>query len=418
MGLVDTLMIGRLGHVELAAVGVATLLFSTVSMALKSVDVAAQSFAARRVGEGRDAEVGSVLATALLTVLAAGAVCGALGLLTAKAQMGLVSRDPLVRAMGADYLAWRYLGLLPLLVFFIVRGVFDGIAWTRIGMVVGIGMNLVNVLLNWVLIFGRLGAPPLGVAGAALASSLSGVLAAAAMVGIALRPSIRKRYRLLARHNLRQALLAPFLRLAWPPAVQTLCGLTAILLFFWVLGRISTVAVATGNVVLRIAALSFMPGVGVGLAVQTLVGQALGRRDRRGAVRVGWGGVGVGVLFMGAFGLLFLVAPGFLLRLFAESPQLVAEGRPILRLMGLVQVIDAVGLALAGALRGAGATRAVMLFDLMTGLCLLPPLAYLFGIVLDGGLVGAWIALLAWFSLYAVGMTVWFLRGDWQRIEV
>ncbi len=418
MGLVDTLMVGRLGHVPLAAVGVATLLFSAVATSLKSVDVAAQTFAARRVGEGRLPEVGRILETALGTVLAAGLVAGAAGLLWPEFLMGLVSRDPEVRRLGADYLTWRFLGLLPLLVFFVVRGVFDGIGSTRVGMVVGIGMNLVNVGLNWVLIFGRLGLPAMGSSGAALASSLSGLLAAATIVAIALRPRIRRRYRLLGRRNLDRKLLRPFLAVAWPPALQSLGVISALLLFFFVLGQISTLAVATGNVVLRIAALSLMPGFGVGVAVQTLVGQSLGRRDRRGAVRAGWGGVAVSVVFMGAFGLLFLGVPGFLLRLFADSPELVAAGVPILRLMGLVQVVDAVGLTLAGALRGAGATRTVMIVDIVTGFCLLPPCAYLFGVAMGGGLLGAWIALLLWFSLYAVGMTLWFVKGDWQRVRV
>jgi len=83
-----------------------------------------------------------------------------------------------------------------------------------------------------------------------------------------------------------------------------------------------------------------------------------------------------------------------------------------------VQVIDAVGLTLAGALRGAGATRAVMLADILTGFGLLPPLAYLFGVVLDGGLLGAWYGLLIWFTLYAAGLTVMFLRGSWEKVRI
>lgn len=418
MGLVDTLMVGQLGHVPLAAVGVATLLFSGVAMTIKAVDVAVQTFTAQRVGAGRDREVGSVLATALTVVLGAGLVVMLAGLRWPETLMGLVSRDPEVVRLGTGYLIRRFAGLLPFLVFFMFRGVFDGIGWTRLGMLVGVAMNLVNVLLNWLLIFGGLGLPALGVDGAALASTFSSVLAAAAMLALALRPSVRLRFRLLYRRNLDPRLLRPFLAIAWPPAVQSLAVIVAMLVFFSILGLISTLAVAAGNVVMRIAALSFMPGFGVGAAVQTLVGQALGRRDLRGAVRVGWGGVGLSVLFMGSFGLLFLLVPGFLMRLFSAGDDLVAAGTPVLRLMGLVQVVDAVGVTLAGALRGAGATRVVMLMDVLTGLCLLPPLAYLFGVVLGGGLTGAFVALLLWFSLYALSMTYWFLRGDWKRLRI
>jgi putative MATE family efflux protein len=418
MGLVDTLMVGRLGHTPLAAVGVATLLFSAVAMTIKAVDTAAQTFTAQRVGAAREGEVGSVLATALTTVMVVGALFMVAGLAWPEVLMGLVSQDPEVRRLGAEYLFWRYLGILPFLVFFMFRAVFDGIGWTRIGMAVGIGMNLANVFLNWVLIFGKFGIAAMGVAGAALASSLSSVLAALVIVAIALRPSIRHRYRLLKRRNLDPHLLGPFLRIAWPPAVQSLAIIVAFLVFFAVLGLISTVAVAAGNVVMRIAALSFMPGFGVAVAVQTLVGQSLGKRDWKGAVRVGWGGVGLAMVFMGIFGLLFLIIPETLMRAFTNSEDLVAAGTPVLRLMGLIQLIDAVGITLAGALRGAGATRAVMLVDLFAGFFVLPICSYLFGVVLQGGLMGAFVAVLLWFSLYAAGMTFWFLRGDWRTIEI
>jgi MATE family multidrug resistance protein len=418
MGFVDMVMVGRLGTRELAAVGVATLLFSAVAMTVKAIDVAVQTFTAQRVGEGRDGEVGGVLATALSTVIAVGAVATAAGMLWPEPLMHPVSGDPAVRSLGAEYLRFRYAGLLPFLTFFMFRGVFDGIGRTWIGMLVGVGMNLLNVLLNAVLIFGLWGAPAMGVAGAALASTLSSVVAAAVMVAVGLRADVRRRFRLLARGNLQPRLVRPFLRVAWPPAAQSLGAVLGFLLFFAILGRISTLAVAAGNAVMRITSISFMPGFGVAVAVQTLVGQSLGRGDLRGAVRAAWGGVGLSVLYMGVFGVVFLLIPGAILRLTFADLDLVRAATPVLRLMGFVQLVDAVGITLAGALRGAGATRTVMLVDIACGFCLMPPLAWLFGVVLAGGLVGAFAAVLTWFSLYAVGMTYWFLRGDWKALRV
>ncbi len=418
MGLVDTLMVGRLGTTPLAAVGVATLIFSALATPIKSVDVAVQTYTARRVGQGRDADVGRVLATASALAMGLGLLVTAAAMLHAGALMGLANGDASVVREGVAYLGLRLPGLLPFLAWCLLRAVFDGIGRTHLGMVVGVGMNLANVLLNWVLIFGKLGAPAMGVAGAGLASALSGLLAALAFLAVALTPAIRRRFRLIGRGNLDRELLGPFVRLAWPPAVQALGGLLAVLVFFGILGRISTVAVAAGNVVFRIAALSFMPGFGMGVAVQTVVGQCLGRRDLRGAVRGSWAGVALSLVFMGIFGLVFLLWPAPLMRLFTTSDELVRAGTPILRMMGLVQVFDAVGLTLAGALRGAGATREVMIVDVVAGWGLFLPSAWLFGVQLDGGLVGAWVGVLIWFFVYAVGMTAWFLRGDWQRIRI
>ena len=415
MGLVDTLMVGHLGSAELAAVGVATLLFSALATTLKSVDTAVQTEVAQRVGSGRDAEVGGVTGTAVALSVVLGGVVTLAVLARPAALMALVARSPDVLDFGVEYLRWRVPGMVPFMLFFVLRATFDGIGWTRVGMAVGIGMNAVNVLLNGMLIFGWFGAPAMGVAGAALASTASSLLAVLALLGVALAPAARVRFRLAGPGLWRPRLLPVLVRLGWPQAVQSLGALLALLVFFRILGQISTVAVAAGNIVLRIAALSFMPGFGVGVAVQTLVGQSLGRGDPRGAARAGWGGVVLAMLFMGAFGVLFLLAPGWLLRLFTVDPRLVAAGTPILRLMGLVQIFDAVGLTLAGALRGAGQTRQVMLVDVVAAWLLFLPSAWLFGVKLGLGLTGAWVGVLVWFFLYAVGMTGWFLRGDWRR---
>ena len=95
--------------------------------------------------------------------------------------------------------------------------------------------------------------------------------------------------------------------------------------------------------------------------------------------------------------------------------ELIRAGTPILRMMGLVQIFDAVGLTLAGALKGAGATRAVMLTDVTTAWLLFLPSAWFFGIHLELGLSGAWIGVLLWFFVYAVGIAWWYVRGDWWR---
>ena len=414
MGLVDTIMVGRLGGAPLAAVGLATLLFAALATTLKAVDVACQTFTARRVGEGREGQVGSVLATALTVSLLLGAAATWLGLARPGLLMSLVTRAPAVEGLGAQYLWWRCLGLVPLLVFYQFKAMGDGIGWTRVGMLANVGMNVVNVPLNWLLIFGHAGLPAMGVAGSALASTISTALASLALVAVYLRRGPRRRFRLLAVGNFHRDLLRPFLGMAWPAAVQSLGIVLAMTVFYAILGRISTATLAVGSVLLRLASVSFMPGMGVGAAVQTMVGQALGAGDPAGARRAAWTGVGFALLIMGACGAVFVLWPEQLLRVFTDDRALVREGVHAVQVIGLAQAFDAVGLALAGALRGAGRTRAVMIVDLVAGFTLMPALAWLFGIVWHGGLLGAVWGLVAWFTLYAVGMLVLFLGPRWH----
>ncbi len=418
MGLADTLMVGRLGTAAVAAVGVATLLFAVLANALKAIETGVQALIARRVGEGRDGEVGQILGSAMVVVFGAGAVVCVQGLLWPEFWVSLVLDDPTVRQLGAGYLFWRYAFLLPFLLYFHVRACFDGIGWTRIGMLTGIGMNVANVVLNWVLIFGNLGAPALGVRGAAIASGISSVLATLAIGSVALQRPIRRRFRFFARGIVSREQIRRLLRVGWPPMLQAAGLVAGLVAFYVILGRLGTVAVAAGNVVMRIASVSIMPAIGIGVAVQTLVGQSLGARDERGAVRAGWGGVALAASFMALLGVVFLLWPDPLLGAFVKDPALIAAGRPILFLTAAIQTIAAVGLVLGAAQRGAGATRTVMLVDLFTAAAVLLPAAWLGAIWLGGGLFGAWLAFLAWLLVHAAVMAWLFHRGAWLRVRI
>jgi len=413
MGLVDTLMVSRLGTAAIAAVGLATLLFSALATSLKSLDVAVQTYTARRDGEGQPAAVGAVLGTALVLVLLAGAPATWLGLRFPHVGLSLITADADVVDLGADYYALRAVGLLPLLAYHQMRGCADGLGLTRLGMVTGVGMNLLNVALNWVLIFGKLGAPALGVAGAALASTLAATVAALALAALLLRPRLRRPHRLFGRGAVQRRLLGPLLRVGWPPALQALGLVGGLVLFYGILGHIGTVAVAAGNIVMRVGALTVMPAMGIAVAVQTLVSRSLGAGDRRGAWRSGLGGLGLAAGFMALLGGVMFALPGAILDLFAVEPAVKTAGRQILKLTALGQVLAAVGLVFAGALRGAGAVRRVLLVDAATGAVLMLPLAWLLGVVLGGGLPGAWWALVVWFAVHAAVMARLYAAGDW-----
>jgi Na+-driven multidrug efflux pump len=208
------------------------------------------------------------------------------------------------------------------------------------------------------------------------------------------------------------------LRVGWPPALQALGLIGGIVVFYGILGHISTVAVAAGNIVMRMASLAVMPAIGVGVAVQTLVSRCLGANDARGAWRTGLAGVVLAAALMAALGLPFLLAPELLLGAFAPEAPVLAAGSAILRITALGQVLAAAGLTFAGVLRGAGDTARVLAVDAATGAGFMLPAAWLLGVILGGGLLGAWWALLAWCALHAVVMTRLFVGRRWLRFRL
>ena len=418
MGLVDLAMVGRLGPEYLAGVGLATTFFSTIVRTTQSLGAATQSIAARRVGEDRELGIGALVRVALTLGLLAGLLLTLLLVAIARPGMGALAHEPRIVQVGARYIVWRAPEALFLLLLFVFRGFFEGIGKTVIPMLVGFVALGTNAFLNWAFIFGKLGAPRMEEAGAGLASAIATLVGAALLGALAAAKGVKARYDLRLGLSLDTAILRPLWKVAWPGALRTFLVFASFTLFLAIIERLGVAQLAASNGVVLIASFSFMPAVGVGTAVATLVGQALGRRDVAGARRVGWHGVGVSVAFMGCMGALFLSAPRLCLRLFTDDAHILDTGAPVLRLMGLVQVFDAVGLTLAGAITGAGHTRMVMLADVGTAYLVFLPLAFVLGLHSSMGLMGAWLAALIWFFSFAVLMVIGWTRGGWARVQL
>lgn len=418
MGLIDLAMVGRLGPEYLAGVGLAATFFSTIVRTTQSLGAATQSIAARRVGEDREAAIGGLVRVALTLGLLVGVVLTALLVGIASPGMGLLAHEPRIVQLGARYVIWRAPEALFLLLLFVFRGFFEGIGKTVIPMLVGIVTLAANAFLNWVLIFGKLGAPRMEEAGAGLASALATLVGASALAALAGARGVRMRYGLQFGLSLQASVLRPLWKVTWPGALRTFLVFLSFTVFLAIIERLGVAELAASNGVVLIASFSFMPAVGVGTAVATLVGQALGRRDVAGARRAGWHGVLVSVGFMGCMGALFLSAPRLCLRLFTDDSTILDTGAPVLRLMGLVQIFDAVGLTLAGAITGAGHTRMVMLADVGTAYLIFLPLAFGLGLHTGMGLMGAWLGALIWFFSFAVLMVLGWVRGGWSRVQV
>jgi MATE family multidrug resistance protein len=418
MGLIDMAMVGRLGPAYLAAVGLATNLFSTVVRTTLALGQAAQTLTARRVGESREAAVGEVVDVALTLGVVVGVAITVLMALAAGPAMGLLAHQPELARLGAGYIIWRAPEALFLMLLFVYRGFFEGIGRTAVPALVGVVTMLCNVALNWCLIYGKLGMPRMEARGAGLASALATLIGALLLALLARSAGLRQRFDLRLRPSLKAAILRPLWRVAWPGALRTFLVILSFTLFLAIIERLGTVQLAASNGVILILSFSFMPAIGVGTAVATLVGQSLGRHDVAAARRTGWHGVLVSVAFMGIMGVLFLSAPRPCLRLFTNDPEILDVGVPVLRLMGLVQMFDATGLTLAGAIGGAGHTRLVMLADVGSAYLLFLPLTWLIALRLHHGLMGAWLAAMIWFFVFAVLMVLAWARGGWARVRV
>ena len=208
------------------------------------------------------------------------------------------------------------------------------------------------------------------------------------------------------------------MKLALPTTFQHGLAMTAWTVFLSITGLIGTVEQAVSNVIVTIMSLSFLPGVAFGIAASTLISQKLGEEKPDEAEVMGWEAVKLAALLMGTMGLVFLVIPDMLLKIFTDEPEVIQAGIVPLRIMGAIQVFDGIGMTMSSALQGAGMNKWVMVAEVMISWGLFIPVTYLLAIVLGWGLYGAWGAVAMYLVLYAVVCSLKFSGRSWQKVRI
>lgn len=417
LSIVDTAMLGRLGSLPLAASGVAGVLYFAVVFPISSMSVGTQSLVARRFGEDNLQQCGPILNTGLMLCLLLGLPLVVVAPWLARIIAPLSSNDPNVIEAGGVYLHFRFLGSPFMLINSVSSGFFAGIGKTKHQMISSIIITITNIVLDYVLIFGHAGFPKLGIQGASIASSIA--LGAGTLYYIAalLLPGYRSRYGACRSPWFALRWLRPMARLSSPILAQRVLSNGAWAVFFAVIARIGTVELAATNVIRSIFHLSIMSAVGLGTASAALIGQNLGANDPQRAEQLAWESVKLATYAMIAVGLLFVVAPSFVFRIYTSDPAVIAAGRLPLMLLGPVQVFAGFALVLSLSLQGAGNTRYVMAVEFLCVLLYLPTV-YTLGLRTSLGLVGAWTGEYIYWAVLSLAMIWKFKAGSWKTIKL
>ena len=393
MGIVDTVMVGRLGPEEIGAVSLGGVLFLTAVVfglgVLLGLDpLVARAFGAGDLGECHRWLVNGVWVSLAMAPLLAGAAWTCVPLL---ASFGVHEG---VRAHTVPYLETLLWSALPLLVYGCVRRYLQAMNLVVPVMAALVSANLVNAGTNWILIFGHLGAPALGVVGAGWATLAARVYLAALLLAYAIWHDRRH------RTGLRDVPLRPewarirrLTAVGVPAALQITLEVGAFALATALAARLTPQALAAHQVALVVASTTFMVPLGIASAGAVRVGQALGRGDPEGAATSGWTAILFGASFMAAAGLVLVLAPGPIARTFTADEGVVRVGISLLLVAALFQLFDGVQVVVTGALRGAGETRIPMLVHLVAYYAVGLPLGYELCFGAGWGVRGIWTGL-------------------------
>jgi len=419
--LVDTALVGHLGEDALAGVRLAGQLFWFSQAGIIAVSVGATAIVARTVGAGDRDQASHVLQSAFALALAWGLLMAVMMWFVGGMWLDLMGTEPEAKEAGAEYLRAVSIGMPFSALMFAGNAAQQGAGDTRTPMLVGLAINVVNVIVAYTLINGTGIAPELKVTGSGLGFSVSAIVGFILVFGVLISGARELKWSPKEVREFNPTLARRLLNVGVPAGVEQLQFNIAFMIYTAIIVSLGTTALAAHGVTLAIQSLTFNVGFALSVATSALVGQSLGAGRPDLAERSAYLTMRYSLLFMASLSIIMMFFGGEITSLFVggeDADKVVDIGEDLLFIFAFAMPGLAVSLTLGGALRGAGDTRSVLY--IMAGstwiLRLVP--AYVLAIVLDLGVPGAWMAAIIDINARAFVMYLRFRQGKWKHIKV
>lgn len=417
VGIVDTMLVGHLGATALAAVSLATQWTFMAITLFTAVSTGATALVARSVGAGDWDTANRTVRQSVLVGLIIGLASTVLALQFAEPAVALMGAEPEALAQGVTYMRIASSIFVLSALMFVGNACLRGVGDTRTTMMVMAVVNVLNIAVAWTAINGPFGLPRLGVAGSALGAAVGRAAGGLLVFGILLkgRSGLKLDWRSWRPDF---GLVKRVLRVGLPTGAERLAMRFGMMVFMRAIAGLGTVAVAAHAVALRAESFSFMPGFGFAVAGTTLVGQGLGARDPKRAERSGYLTYQMAAALMAVMGLVFILFPQPLIRLFTDDLMVVQMAVTPLRIVGFIQPLLAAAMVFPGSLRGAGDTRFPMYVTGASIWSIRVPAAILLGLGLGMGLTGAWLGMATDLTVRGIVFFLRFRSGRWKLMKV
>jgi len=412
MAIVDTMMVGRLPNsaTAIGAVSLGSILVHVLAAFGGGVLVGLDTLVSQAFGAGQREDCHRSLVHGIyLSLGLAPLLMAPVWLFDSLLRYARIAPD--IIALAVPYskaMAW---GTLPLLLYFAVRRCMQGMNMVRPIAFALVSANLINAGGNWLLIYGKLGAPAMGAVGSGWSTAWARIYLAAVLVGYLLWYDRKHRTRLL-RTPIQPDLMRirRLIALGFPAAMQISLEIGVFALVTALIGRLGAVSLASHQIALNTVSLTYMVPLGVSSAAAVRVGQAIGRRDPQGAADAGGSAIFFGALFMTLAGIALLLFPRAIARLYTPDAAIIRSTVLLLAAGAAFQLFDGIQTVATGALRGAGDTRTPMLCHFTAYWIIGLPLGAWLCFRKNMGAFGLWAGLSL--ALILIGVVLLFA---WQR---
>lgn len=418
LGVVDLIFVGQLGADAIAGVGLGGQLMFTLVVLFAGLSVGNQALVARSIGAGDKSDAQRVAKQALILAALVSIVVAAIGYTMGDTVISWMGATPEVTKLGGAFLRITSVFAFFIAIMLVGGGTLRGAGDTRTPMVITATINVINIFLDYTLIFGNLGFPRLGAIGSAYATSAARAVGALLILLVLFRRGSVVTIDWRRGWAIKKSTIARILNIGWPSAAEQVLFQLGFLAFSAIVVGLGTADLAAMQIAFNIAGFSILPAFAFGIAALTLVSQSLGAGDVHRAELVAKQAVKSGAIWMSLMGLAFYIWRRELFSLYTNDETVLALGAMVMTFIAVFQPLQAVAVVLASALRGAGDTRATMVITTVSVWIVRVGVAYLLGIQLGLGLFGVWLGWCADFTTRATLIVLRYRVGKWKRHRI
>ena len=402
VGVVDTAMVGQIGTIEQAAVALSNSLYTLVLVFGLGVSYGITPLVAAADSSKNHPENAALLKHSIIINTILGVLLFAL-LIAISPVLNLFNQKQEVVDLAIPFLNVMMLGMIPLCIFSGFKQFTEGLSFTRIAMLITIGSNLLNILLNYLMIFGYWGFPEMGLMGSCWASFISRVIMALAMFYYVYYNKHFKIYwQGFTFRNVSKKLTRKILGIGIPSGLQWVFEVGAFAFAVVMIGWISPDAQAAHQIALSIAASTYMMASGLSAAASVRVGNQLGLKSREGVRTAGFSAFVMVLAFMGLMAILFILFQHFLPTLFSKESNVISIATSLIVIAAFFQISDGIQVVGLGALRGVKDVKIPTIITLIAYWAIGLPMSYVFGFQMHLGVEGIWYGLSLGLTIAAV----------------
>ncbi len=418
LGFVDLVFVGQLGPDAIAGVGLGNQLMFLLQVSFMGLSVGNQALVARAIGAGDQRDAERIAKQSLVITLILSVGVGVIGFFLSDSIIAVMGATPEVSAIGGAFLRVVSTFSIVIGLMLIGGGTLRGSGDTRTPMVITGLINVINIVLDYLLIFGNFGFPHLGPVGSAVATTIARAVGALLILYVLFKRGSVLKLALRGGWGWHRKAVSRILNIGLPAAGEQIVFQLGFLTFSAIAIFLGTDDLAAQQIAFNISNFSILPAFAFGVAALTLVGQSLGAQDTDRAEASAVQALKSGMVWMILMGIGFYVFRDFLVGMYTDDPNVKQLGMMCLTFIALAQPLQAISVVLASALRGAGDTRATLVFTFIGVWIVRVAFGYLMGIVLGLGLFGVWLGWIADF-LTRAALVVWrFRKSRWKTLRV